>query len=245
MTDEPIEVPVAGGTLAIRQRGAPVGSGAPVVLAAHGITGNHVAWAPVQRHLGTSSRSSPTIYADEVAATESRDPSGWRRTATTSAPCSTTSASSVRSSSATRWARTSWRGSPPIIRSACKGSSWSTAASAAPSPRTSTSKPHSKRCSVPRSHVSARRSHHVTSTTTSGDAHPAFGNGDVDDDDLAAYADHDLMGEPPAMRSSVQRGCRASGRRGHVHRRQCGEPAHGRHRAASARLAACSTSRRR
>ncbi|MBV8217877.1 MAG: alpha/beta hydrolase, partial [Solirubrobacterales bacterium] len=34
-------------------------------------------------------------------------------------------------------------------------------------------------------------------------AHPAFARGEVVDGDLVAYADHDLVGEPPAMRSSV------------------------------------------
>jgi pimeloyl-ACP methyl ester carboxylesterase len=33
--------------------------------------------------------------------------------------------------------------------------------------------------------------------------HPAFANSDVDRDELAEYADHDLEGEPPALRSSV------------------------------------------
>ena len=34
-------------------------------------------------------------------------------------------------------------------------------------------------------------------------AHPAFAHGDVSDADLIAYADHDLAGEPPELRSSV------------------------------------------
>jgi pimeloyl-ACP methyl ester carboxylesterase len=33
--------------------------------------------------------------------------------------------------------------------------------------------------------------------------HPAFGNGDIDDADLVAYADHDLIGDPPNLHSSV------------------------------------------
>ena len=43
----PSTVAVEGGGLAVWHAGAPVGSGAPVVVALHGITGNHVAWAPV------------------------------------------------------------------------------------------------------------------------------------------------------------------------------------------------------
>jgi pimeloyl-ACP methyl ester carboxylesterase len=34
-------------------------------------------------------------------------------------------------------------------------------------------------------------------------AHPALANADVADQDLVDYADHDLVGEPPALRSSV------------------------------------------
>ncbi len=34
-------------------------------------------------------------------------------------------------------------------------------------------------------------------------AHPAFAHADVSDPDLVAYADHDLAGEPPELRSSV------------------------------------------
>ena len=46
-------VPVSGGSLHVGVAGAPVGTpGVPVVLAVHGITGSHVSWAPVARHLG-------------------------------------------------------------------------------------------------------------------------------------------------------------------------------------------------
>jgi pimeloyl-ACP methyl ester carboxylesterase len=34
-------------------------------------------------------------------------------------------------------------------------------------------------------------------------AHPAFADGDINDDDLAAYADYDLVGEPPQLHSAV------------------------------------------
>jgi lipase len=34
-------------------------------------------------------------------------------------------------------------------------------------------------------------------------SHPAIGGADVDPDDLAAYANHDLVGEPPELRSAV------------------------------------------
>jgi pimeloyl-ACP methyl ester carboxylesterase len=34
-------------------------------------------------------------------------------------------------------------------------------------------------------------------------AHPAFAGSAVNDEDLIAYADHDLVGQPPALRSSV------------------------------------------
>jgi pimeloyl-ACP methyl ester carboxylesterase len=55
-----LDVPVAGGTLRVAVAGAPIsgdtpgppGSGAPIVLAVHGITGSHRSWLAVARHLG-------------------------------------------------------------------------------------------------------------------------------------------------------------------------------------------------
>ena len=58
-------------------------------------------------------------------------------------------------------------------------------------------------CSAPRSRGCSRRSPAARRITTGGGAHPAFANGDERDEDLVAYADHDLVGEPPALRSSV------------------------------------------
>jgi pimeloyl-ACP methyl ester carboxylesterase len=54
-------------------------------------------------------------------------------------------------------------------------------------------------------------------------AHPAFAHADVAEADLRAYADHDLTGEPPALRSRVAKDCvRAdAGELFHI-----GEPAH-------------------
>ena len=46
-----LSVPVSGGNLHVGVAGAPLGS-APVVLAVHGITGSHVSFLPVVRHLG-------------------------------------------------------------------------------------------------------------------------------------------------------------------------------------------------
>src|SRR5581483_5832298 len=48
---ERFDVAVTGGTLAVWRDGAPLGT-APVVLAAHGITGNQVSWDRVRRDLG-------------------------------------------------------------------------------------------------------------------------------------------------------------------------------------------------
>lgn len=45
------DVQVDGGRLAVWRAGAEVSSGAPVVLAAHGITANHMSWAPTARAL--------------------------------------------------------------------------------------------------------------------------------------------------------------------------------------------------
>lgn len=51
--DSSLAVAVSGGRLYVGIAGAPPGTpGAPVVIAAHGITGSHVTWAPVARHLG-------------------------------------------------------------------------------------------------------------------------------------------------------------------------------------------------
>ncbi len=49
---EQFAVPVAGGSLSVWRAGRPLGSGAPVVIAVHGITANHLAWTPVARALG-------------------------------------------------------------------------------------------------------------------------------------------------------------------------------------------------
>lgn len=48
-----LAVPVPGGSLHVGVAGAPPGTpGVPVVLAAHGITGSHVSFGPIARHLG-------------------------------------------------------------------------------------------------------------------------------------------------------------------------------------------------
>jgi pimeloyl-ACP methyl ester carboxylesterase len=48
-----LSVPVSGGPLHVGVAGAPPGTpGVPIVLGVHGITGSHVTWAPVARHLG-------------------------------------------------------------------------------------------------------------------------------------------------------------------------------------------------
>jgi pimeloyl-ACP methyl ester carboxylesterase len=47
-----LDVPVAGGTLHVGVAGADPGSGAPVVVLVHGITGSHRSWSPVVRALG-------------------------------------------------------------------------------------------------------------------------------------------------------------------------------------------------
>jgi pimeloyl-ACP methyl ester carboxylesterase len=53
--------------------------------------------------------------------------------------------------------------------------------------------------------------------------HPAFAGGDVADADLVSYADHDLVGEPPALRSSVSE---AAVRGDAADLFEMGEPAH-------------------
>ncbi len=46
------DIPVRGGALTVAGAGPSLGSGAPVVLAIHGITGSHRGWAPIVRALG-------------------------------------------------------------------------------------------------------------------------------------------------------------------------------------------------
>lgn len=50
-----LDVPVTGGNLTVAVAGPPLGSGAPVVLAVHGISGTHRGWAAIAR-----------VLADEV-----------------------------------------------------------------------------------------------------------------------------------------------------------------------------------
>jgi pimeloyl-ACP methyl ester carboxylesterase len=47
-----LDLPVVGGTLHVGVAGPDPGSGAPVVVAVHGITGSHRSWSPVVRALG-------------------------------------------------------------------------------------------------------------------------------------------------------------------------------------------------
>lgn len=54
-------------------------------------------------------------------------------------------------------------------------------------------------------------------------AHPAFAAGDVAGRDLAAYADHDLIGAPPRLRSSV---CEPAVRADAAEMFEVGDPAH-------------------
>jgi pimeloyl-ACP methyl ester carboxylesterase len=49
--DDAYEVPVAGGLLTVARAGPPVDEAAAVVLAVHGITASHLAWASVAREL--------------------------------------------------------------------------------------------------------------------------------------------------------------------------------------------------
>jgi lipase len=52
--DDACQVPVAGGTLTVARAGAPVEEADGVVLAVHGITASHLAWASVARELAAT-----------------------------------------------------------------------------------------------------------------------------------------------------------------------------------------------
>jgi len=204
MSDEPIEVPVAGGTLAVWQRGAPAGSGAPVVLAVHGITGNHIAWAPVQRHLG-----------DELTFIAS-DLRGRGRSNEITGPFG------MAAHSDDQRAVLDHLGIERAIIVGHSMGAYVVARFAADHPERvqrlllvdgglSRPIPDDVDVQAVLEGTLGPALARLSQTFASRDeyhafwrAHPAFGNGDVNSDDLVAYADHDLIGDPPSMRSSVQ-----------------------------------------
>jgi pimeloyl-ACP methyl ester carboxylesterase len=204
MPERQIAVPVTGGTLAAWQLGAPAGSGAPVVLAAHGITGNHVAWAPVQRLLGGDF----TLVAIDLR--------GRGRSNNVTGPFG------MAAHSEDQLAVLDHLGVERAVIVGHSMGAYVTARFAVDHPDRvrrlvlvdgGISRPLPEDLDVQSAleSVLGPALARLSQTFASRDEyhrfwrnHPAFGNGDVDDGDLVAYADHDLIGDPPAMRSSVR-----------------------------------------
>ena len=204
MPDEELAIPVVGGTLAAWRSGAPANGGAPVVLAAHGITGNHVAWSPVQRHLGDHF----TFVATDLR--------GRGRSNDITGPFGMAAHSDDHLAVLDHL---------EVDRAVIVGHSMGAyvmARFAADHPDRvrglvlvdgglGRPLPDDVDVQATLEAVLGPALARLSQTFASHDeyhefwrAHPAFGNGDVDDTDLVAYADHDLIGDPPSMRSSVR-----------------------------------------
>jgi pimeloyl-ACP methyl ester carboxylesterase len=203
MQVERLDVPVDGGTLAAWHTGAALDSGAPVVLAAHGITGNNMAWSPVRRDLG---ESVSLITPDLRGRGRSNDIGG---------PFGMAAHSDDQLAILDHL---------EVERAVLVGHSMGAyvmARFAADHPERVTRLvlvdggltdrvPDDLDVQATLDAVLGPAIARLSQTFASRDEyhdfwrqHPAFGNGDVDDDDLDAYADHDLVGDPPNMRSSV------------------------------------------
>jgi pimeloyl-ACP methyl ester carboxylesterase len=212
MPEQRFEVPVAGGALAVWSRGAPAGSGAPVVLAAHGITGNNTAWVPVQRLLGDDH----TFVSADLR--------GRGRSNGISGPFG------MAAHSDDQLAVLDHLGVDRAIVVGHSMGGYVMARFAADHPDRvqrlvlvdgGLSRPIPEGVDVQQMLAAvlgpalARLSQTFTSAADYHDfwrAHPAFGNADLDDADLVAYADHDLVGDPPQLRSSVmEQAVRADG----------------------------------
>jgi pimeloyl-ACP methyl ester carboxylesterase len=212
MPEQGFEVPVAGGTLAVWSRGAPAGSGAPVVLAAHGITGNNTAWIPVQRLLGADHTFVGADLRGRGRSNEISGPFG------------------MAAHSDDQLAVLDHLGVERAIVVGHSMGGYVMARFAADHPDRvqrlvlvdgGLSRPIPEDVDVQQMLAAvlgpalARLSQTFTAAAEYHDfwrAHPAFGNGDIDDADLVAYADHDLVGEPPQLTSSVmEQAVRADG----------------------------------
>jgi pimeloyl-ACP methyl ester carboxylesterase len=204
MPELELAVPVTDGTLAAWQRGAPAGSAAPVVLAAHGITGNHVAWAPVQRLLGDDF----TFVASDLR--------GRGRSNDVTGPFG------MAAHSDDQLAVLDHLGIERAVIVGHSMGAYVMARFAADHPDRvrrlvlvdgGVSRPLPEDVDVQSAleTVLGPALARLSQSFASRDeyrafwrTHPAFDNGDVDEADLVAYADHDLVGDPPTMHSSVR-----------------------------------------
>jgi pimeloyl-ACP methyl ester carboxylesterase len=195
-----IDVPVAGGTLAVFR----LATGAEPVLAVHGITSNSHAWLAVARELGdratlhaldlrgrAASSALPPPYGMEAYTTDMLavlDFSGIER--------ATLVGHSLGAYAVARFAADH----PERVRTAILVDGGLTL-------------PGIDEVDDPDAFLKAFLGPALARlelTFPTADAyhewwraHPAFAGADVASEDLVAYADHDLTGEPPALRSSV------------------------------------------
>jgi pimeloyl-ACP methyl ester carboxylesterase len=204
MADQRLDIPVAGGTLAAWLHGAPAASGAPVVLAAHGITGNNVAWSPVHRLLGDD----VTFIAADLR--------GRGRSNTITGPFG------MGAHADDQLAILDHLGVERALIVGHSMGAYVMARFVADHPERAHGLilvdgalgrplPQDVDVQAVLDAILGPAIARLRQTFASRDeyhsfwrAHPAFGNGDVDDADLVDYADHDLVGDPPSMRSSVQ-----------------------------------------
>jgi len=204
MPERQVAVPVVGGTLAAWQQGPPASTGAPVVLAAHGITGSHVSWAPVQRLLGDDFTFVATDLRGRGRSNDIAGPFG------------------MAAHSEDQLAVLDHLGTERAVIVGHSMGAYVMAGFAADHPDRvhglvlvdgGISRPVPADVDVQSAleAVLGPALARLSQTFASRDEyhefwrrHPAFGNGDVEDADLVAYADHDLIGDPPAMRSSVR-----------------------------------------
>lgn len=197
------DVPVEGGTLAVWQSGAPVGSGAPVVLAAHGITGNAISWASVARHLGDHHTFLAADLRGRGRSNEITGPFG------------------MAAHSDDQLAVLDHLGIDRAVLVGHSMGAYVMALAAADHPERATAVvlvDGGLTLPVPEGFdvqsfldaflgpAIARLQQTFESRAAYHDfwhAHPAFANGDIEEADLVAYADHDLVGDAPLLRSSV------------------------------------------
>jgi pimeloyl-ACP methyl ester carboxylesterase len=202
MKTERLDVPVPGGTLATYRLGdAP--DDAPVVIAAHGITGNHAFWPPVVRALGSAAR----VYAPDLRGRgESRDLPGPFGPAAHAADLV---------------AVADHVGAERAVYVGHSMGAYVTARLAADHPdRVASAVLVDGGLAIPGSEAVdpqvfvdaflgptlARLSMRFASLDDYLEfwhAHPAFADQGIDEDDLVTFARHDLVGEPPELRSAV------------------------------------------
>lgn len=197
-----IDVPVEGGVLAAFRlsRGEP---GAPLVVAAHGITGNSRSWLPVARELGGRADLVALDHRGRGASRELPGPFGMAAHAADveavldrlEAERAVVTGHSMGAYVVTRFAsHRSDRVSGAVLVDG-----------GLPLPGAENADPQEfldaflgPSIARLRERFSSREAYHDFWR-----AHPAFDGTGVEDADLAAFADHDLVGDPPELRSSV------------------------------------------